>query len=185
MAESDGYDHTRICGGPARIRKVVTHSSENAIRFTIDLAVTITAMTAPLSHDAIQAEIEAVLRGEQADATFNSSKSRALVIRVVPVKTTNGARPDGLKDDAPQDVGFSFAVAEADLEIDTTHLSPQQIAAVHQVLWMAGTDDWMDYSHLLTHDAAEIKAGETLALRFSSAAKGARVVGGIFKSKSV
>ncbi len=139
-------------------------------------------MTATPAHEAIQAEIEAVMRGEQAEATFISSKSSALVIRVVPVKTTNGARPDGLKDDAPKDVGFSFAVAEADLEVDTTHLSPQQIAAVHQILWMAGTDDWMDYSHLLTHDAAQIKAGETLALRFSSAAKGARVVGEVLRT---
>jgi len=140
-------------------------------------------MTAPLSPDAIQAEIEAVMRGEQAEATFKGtndpSAPHPITIRVVPVKTTNGARPDGLKDDAPQDVGFSFAVAEADLEIETTHLSPEQIAAVHQILWMAGTDDWMDYSHLLTHDAARIKGGDRLALRFSSATKGARVVGEI------
>ncbi len=170
--------------GPTIIPKVVAHSSENAIRFAIDLTVTITTMTTIPSHDAIQAEIEAVMRGEQAEAKFISPKSSKLVIRVVPVKTTNGARPDGLKDDAPKDVGFSFAVAEADLEVDTTNLSQQQIAAVHQVLMMAGTDDWMDYSHLLTHDAAKIKAGETLALTFSSSAKGARVVGDILVKAS-
>jgi|GEM_PF-3707152 len=171
---------------PTIIPKVVAHSSENAIRLAIDLAVTITTMTTTPSHDAIQAEIEAVMRGEQAEAMFTGTNDppapNPITIRVVPVKTTGGARPDGLKDDAPKDVGFSFAVAEADLEVDTTNLSPQQIAAVHQVLMMAGTDDWMDYSHLLAHDVAKIKAGETLALRFSSAAKGARVMGEILYS---
>lgn len=141
-------------------------------------------MTSIPSHDAIQGEIDAVMRGEQADANFTSSPPGKYAVRVVPIKTTGGARSDGLKDDAPKDVGFSFAVAEAELRLDTTHMSANQIAAAHQVLWEAGTDDWMEYSHLLTHDAAKIKAGETLALTFSSSAKGARVVGEILVKAS-
>jgi len=141
-------------------------------------------MTGIPSHDAIQAEIDAVMRGEQADANFTSSPPGKYAVRVVPIKTTGGARADGLKDDAPEDVGFSFAVAEAELRVNTTHMCATQISAVHQVLLEAGTDDWMEYSHLLKHDAAQIKAGETLALSFSSSAKGARVVGEILAKAS-
>ncbi|MGZ3418297.1 MAG: hypothetical protein ACXWUG_07240 [Polyangiales bacterium] len=97
-------------------------------------------------------------------------------LRIVPLRTSGSRRPDGLRDSAPKNPGFGSAVTEVALEVDTSRLSRAQLAAVHAVLSRAGTDDWMNYSHLDAHDPALVPNNATLGLTFSSEHKGADVL---------
>ena len=106
-------------------------------------------------------------------------------VSVVPIKTSAPRRPDGLRADIDYDPGFSFAVAEALLVVSAAELTRAQLDTVHNILWMAGTDDWLDYSHFTINDATCIANGENLTLTFSSAQKAAHVVLEIFDALNV
>lgn len=103
-------------------------------------------------------------------------------LSIDPIKTSGGRRPDGLRDDAPANPGFSFAVAELALVIDTTKLTAAQVSEVHAVLFAAGSDDWMGYSHF---GMREPSIGEELGLTFSSGYKGVGVVEDVLQALGV
>jgi hypothetical protein len=128
----------------------------------------------------IEVRISACLAHGGPPVVFGPAAS-GVSVRVRAVRTSAPGRPDGLRDDVAGDPGFSFEAALAQLEIDVPGLSPAERSAVHERLWLAGTDDWMDYSHLGTYDGSGIAEDDTLALQFSSAAKGARVVADVCK----
>ncbi len=128
-----------------------------------------------LSHEEIQALVNRLLKGELPRIDLPDGAARPS-IAIIPVKTTGGRRPDGLREDVKTDPGFSFAVAEALIEVDRKSLSDEQFERVHRILWEAGTDDFMDYSHLNQFDPHDVPPDATVALSFSSAAKAANII---------
>lgn len=134
-----------------------------------------------LSHEAIQALVNRLLKGELPRIELPDGASRPS-IAVIPVKTSGGRRPDGLRDDAPENPGFSFAVAEALIEVDRKTLSDDQFARIHRILWEAGTDDFMDYSHLNQFEPDAVPKDAIVALSFSSAAKAANIIAKLLDS---
>lgn len=127
------------------------------------------------SRDHIESLVNQILKGELPELALPEAAAHP-PIRVVPVKTTDGARPDGLREDVKVDPGFSFAVAEGSIEVDRKHLDDAQFETWHRILWEAGTDDWMDYSHLNQFEAIAVPRDATVALSFSSAGKAATVI---------
>ena len=109
----------------------------------------------------------------------------ATPVTVVPIKISAPRRPDGLRFDIDGDPGFSFAVAEAMLVVSASELNRVQLDTIHHILWMAGTDDWLDYSHFATKDSTRIASRDQLRLTFSSAKKAARVVVEIFDALGI
>ncbi|MCB9854020.1 MAG: hypothetical protein H6819_13040 [Phycisphaerales bacterium] len=127
------------------------------------------------SHSRIESLVNQILKGELPQLTLPEGAAPP-IIRVIPIKTTGGARPDGLRDDVQGDPGFSFAVAEGLIEVSRRDLDTGQFEKVHRVLWEAGTDDWMDYSHLNQFEASAVPKDAKVALSFSSASKAAGVI---------
>ena len=128
-----------------------------------------------MNEEGIRKRIEQLLfEGQEPVIFVDFGKRQSL--RVRPVKISAPHRPDGLKTDAPKDVGFTFEAAEAHIEIEASALSRPQLESVHRILWEAGTDDWMDYSHFGAVEAHQLNPDDILALRFSSAYKGARII---------
>lgn len=132
-------------------------------------------MNTDLPQEQVAETIDAVLRGQPTEATLLAAPEGWL-LRVRCTKSSQGQRPDGLREDAPADPGFSFAVAEGMLELRPTDLDDARREAVHRILWMAGTDDWNEYSHLSQYESADLPPSETLALLFSSTAKATAIV---------
>ena len=118
--------------------------------------------------------ISGVLTGTPATATLLGADPDWLV-RVRCTKPSGDQRPDGLRDDVEGDPGFSFAVAEAILEVRGAALNDAQRTAVHKILWHAGTDDFIDYSHFGYFEPTQLDPSDDLAILFSSAAKAAGV----------
>lgn len=133
------------------------------------------AMTKSDQHFRIKERLNLLLKNGTAPLVFRHPKLGES-LRVIPLKTSGPRRPDGLKEEIQGNPGFSFAVAEASLEITASRLDTQEIEVVHRVLWEAGMDDWMDYSHFSTRDAREITSSAVLELTFSSAYKAAGVI---------
>ena len=124
-----------------------------------------------MSHEQIVDLVNRVLTGESKRVVLPEESAPARVV-VVPVKSTGGRRPDGLREDVVGDPGFSFAVGEGMIEVDSSLLNTEQFEQVHRILWEAGTDDFMDYSELMNFDAKDVAAGTTVCLSFSSSQKG-------------
>ncbi|MCG8409507.1 MAG: hypothetical protein MI923_30245 [Phycisphaerales bacterium] len=126
-------------------------------------------------RERIEELMKQILKGEKIEHLFSDSNSKGSIL-VRTIKASGDQRPDGLREDIDHDPGFSFAVAEASLEVDSTKLDQARLEAVHRILWEAGTDDWMDYSHLAVYEVKNIPVGDKLGLTFSSAHKGSRVI---------
>lgn len=127
------------------------------------------------SREQIEMQVTRLLKGEIGRLGFPAGMEPP-PIAVIATKTSGGKRPDGLRDDVTEDPGFSFAVAEGLIELDRSNLSSEQFAASHRILWEAGTDDWMDYSHLGNFEADAVPVNDKPCLLFSSAAKAANVI---------
>lgn len=132
-------------------------------------------MAESMPREQIETLVNQILKGELSKFELPQGDTRP-PIRVVPVKTTEGRRPDGLREDAPENPGFSFAVAEGLIELNRTRVSDAQFEQMHRILWEAGTDDFMDYSQLNQFEATAVPADATVALSFSSAGKAASVI---------
>jgi len=132
-------------------------------------------MPDPHSREHLESIISRLLKGELPEIRLPDSAASAPIC-VRPLKTTGGARPDGLREDVTIDPGFSFAVSEGLIEVDRAQLDEAQFERVHRILWEAGTDDWMDYSHIHQFDAEGVPGNATVALSFSSAGKAANVL---------
>lgn len=132
-------------------------------------------MSGTMSREQIQESVNQVLRGDLKHLVIPDDGNPPFV-SVIPIKTTDGSRPDGLREDVKEDVGFSFAVAEAYIEVDRTQLTDEQFRDIHRILWEAGTDDWMDYSELNHFEPEDVPGRAKLLLSFSSAAKATTVI---------
>ncbi len=102
-------------------------------------------------------------------------------IRIRILETSGGHRPDGLREDAPTNTGFSVAVASAALVVDRERLDSATLARVHSTLVSEGSDDWMEYSHLCRDPALHPEDLE-LGLMFSSAHKGAAALSDVLEA---
>jgi hypothetical protein len=132
------------------------------------------------------AEVDAAIAGlmrHGGPALVIRSEGAPSALTVVPLTNTGGKRPDGLRDDAPADAGFGFEVAHVALEVAGAQLSRAQLEAVHDVLFVWGCDDWMDYSHLTS--AQNVPDGAELGIRFSSAPKGASMIVEVLRALQV
>lgn len=126
-------------------------------------------------REKIEELLNQILKGGTTEVALSDHNScHSILVRTI--KASGNRRPDGLREDIEYDPGFSFAVAEAMIEVDSTKLDQTRLESVHRILWEAGTDDWMDYSHFMTHEARDIPAGDKLGLTFSSARKGSGVM---------